>query len=212
MSVKQNTIEKEVTISGKGLHTGIEVTLTFKPAPENFGFKFKRIDLPGEPMIDANISKVRGTSRGTVLKDGDVVISTIEHVMAALIGTGIDNVLIEMNGPEAPILDGSAAPYVKILNEAGIVVQHADVEYFEIKRKIVYRNLETGTEIIAYPDDDFSIDVMISYNSVVLDNQYATYSSQTNFAEEIAPCRTFVFVRELEMLLKNNLVKTHRSQ
>src|SRR5659263_777784 len=101
-----------------------------------------------------------------------------------------DNVLIEMNGPEAPILDGSAGPYVKILNEAGIVAQHADVEYFEIKRKIVYRNVETGTEIIAYPDDDFSIDVMISYNSVVLDNQYATYNSQTKFAEEIAPCRT----------------------
>ncbi|HEY3391013.1 MAG TPA: UDP-3-O-acyl-N-acetylglucosamine deacetylase [Prolixibacteraceae bacterium] len=207
MNVKQNTIEREVTISGKGLHTGVEVTLTFKPAPENFGYKFKRVDLAGEPVIEANVSKVKGTSRGTVLKDGDVVISTIEHVMAALIGTGIDNVLIEMNGPEAPILDGSSGPYVKILAEAGLVSQQADREYFEIKRKIVYRNAETGTEIIAYPDDDFSIDVMISYNSAVLDNQYATYSSQTKFAEEIAPCRTFVFVRELEMLLKNKLVK-----
>jgi UDP-3-O-[3-hydroxymyristoyl] N-acetylglucosamine deacetylase/3-hydroxyacyl-[acyl-carrier-protein] dehydratase len=207
MSVKQNTIEREVSISGKGLHTGIEVTLTIKPAPENFGFKFKRIDLAGEPVIEANISKVRGTARGTVLKDGDVAIGTIEHVMAALIGTGIDNVLIELNGPEAPILDGSAASYVKILGEAGLVGQNADREYFEIKRKIVYRNAETDTEIIAYPDDDFSIDVMISYNSAVLANQYATYNYQTKFAEEIAPCRTFVFVRELEMLLKNNLVK-----
>jgi len=174
MGIKQNTIEREATISGKGLHTGVEVTLTFKPAPENFGFKFKRVDLEGQPVIEANVSKVKGTSRGTVLKDGDVVISTIEHVMAALIATGIDNVLMELNGPEAPILDGSAAGYVKTLSEAGIQVQDADREYFEIKRKIVYKNAETGTEIIAYPDDDFSIDVMISYNSSVLHNQYAT--------------------------------------
>ena len=207
MGIKQNTIEREATISGKGLHTGVEVTLTFKPAPENFGFKFKRVDLEGQPVIEANVSKVKGTSRRTVLKDGDVVISTIEHVMAALIATGIDNVLMELNGPEAPILDGSAAGYVKTLGEAGIQVQDADREYFEIKRKIVYKNAETGTEIIAYPDDDFSIDVMISYNSSVLHNQYATFDSKTRFAEEIAPCRTFVFVRELEMLLKNNLVK-----
>ena len=110
MNVKQNTIEKEVTISGKGLHTGVEVTLTFKPAPENFGFKFKRVDLPSQPMIEANVSKVRGTSRGTVLKDGEVTISTIEHVMAALVGSEIDNVLIELNGSEAPILDGSCSP------------------------------------------------------------------------------------------------------
>ena len=207
MITKQNTIEREVTISGKGLHTGVEVILKFKPAPENFGFKFKRVDLDGQPLIDANVSKVRGTSRGTVLKEGDVVISTIEHVMAALIGMGIDNALIELNGPEAPILDGSAAPYVKILAEAGLVTQNADREYFEIKRKIVYRNSETGAELIAYPDEDFSIDVLISYNSAVLHNQYASYNNQTNFPEEIAPCRTFVFVRELEMLLKNNLVK-----
>ena len=207
ISVKQNTIEREVSISGKGLHTGTEVTLTFKPAPDNHGFKFVRVDLPGQPIIDANISKVKGTSRGTVLKDGDVTISTIEHVMAALFGSDLDNVVIELNGSEAPILDGSASPYTTLLKEAGKVAQNTEREYFEIKRKIVYRNAETGSEIIAYPDDDFSVDVMISYNSVVLGNQYATYSSQTKFAEEIAPCRTFVFVRELESLLKNNLVK-----
>jgi len=207
ISIKQNTIEREVSISGKGLHTGVEVKLTFKPAPDNFGFKFKRVDLPGQPVIEANVSKVRGTSRGTVLKEGDVVIGTIEHVMAALTGMGIDNALIELNGPEAPILDGSAASYVRILDQAGLVAQNVDREYFEIKRKIVYRNPETGTELIAYPDEDFSVDVMISYNSAVLHNQYASYNNQTNFPEEIAPCRTFVFVRELEMLLKNNLVK-----
>ena len=207
MSVKQNTIERDVTISGKGLHTGLVVRLTFKPAPENFGFKFKRVDLPNQPVIDASVSKVKGTSRGTVLKDGDVTISTIEHVMAALIGMDIDNALIELDGPEAPILDGSAGPYVKILSEAGLVTQNAEREYFEIKRKIVYRNAETGAELIAYPDDDFSIDVMISYDSVVLGNQYASYNRHVRFSEEIAPCRTFVFVRELETLLKNNLVK-----
>lgn len=208
MSVQQNTIEREISVTGKGLHTGIEVKLTFKPAPENFGFKFKRIDLDDQPVIDASISKVKGTSRGTVLRDGDVSISTIEHVMAALIGTDLDNVLIEIDGPEAPILDGSSAPYVRILREAGIVSQDALREYFEIKRKIVYKNPETGTELIAYPDDKFSLDVLISYNSIVLGNQFASYSGETSdFVHEIAPCRTFVFVRELEMLLKNNLVK-----
>jgi UDP-3-O-[3-hydroxymyristoyl] N-acetylglucosamine deacetylase/3-hydroxyacyl-[acyl-carrier-protein] dehydratase len=208
MSVQQNTIEREISLSGKGLHTGIEVKLTFKPAPENFGIKFKRIDLENQPIIEAFISKVKGTSRGTVLKDGDVIISTIEHVMAALIGTDIDNVLIEINGPEAPILDGSSAPYARAIQEAGIVPQNALREYFEIKKRITYRNPETGTELVAYPDDSLNIDVLISYNSVVLGNQFASYNSSTNnFDKEIAPSRTFVFVRELEMLLKNNLVK-----
>lgn len=208
MSVKQNTIIREITLKGKGLHTGLEVQLTFKPAPENFGIKFKRIDLEDQPIIEASVFKVKGTSRGTVLREGDVVISTIEHVMAALSGAEIDNALIEVNGPEAPILDGSAVPYVKALKEAGIVPQNAFREYFEIKKRITYRNPDTGAELIAYPDDSFSIDVMISYNSVVLGNQFASYnSSATDFAKEIAPSRTFVFVRELEMLLKNNLVK-----
>ena len=206
-STKQNTISKEVSISGKGLHTGVEVTITFKPAPEDFGFKFQRIDLEGKPIIEANVSKVKGTSRGTVLQEGDLSISTIEHVMAALIGSDIDNVLMELNGPEAPILDGSATPFMKLLKTAGLQAQEAEREYFEIKKKIVYRNEETGSEIIAYPDDDFSVDVMISYDSAVLHNQYATFNSSTNFETEIAPCRTFVFVRELETLLKNNLVK-----
>ena len=207
MTVQQNTIEREVSISGKGLHTGVEVTLTFKPAPENHGFKFKRTDLKDQPVIDAYISKVKGTSRGTVLKEGEVSISTIEHVMAALIGADLDNVLMEITGPEVPILDGSSAPYMVALKEAGLVPQSAEREYFEIKKKIVYKNPETGTELIAYPDDHFSLDVLISYNSVVLGNQFASFNSTSDFATDIAPCRTFVFVRELEMLLKNNLVK-----
>jgi UDP-3-O-[3-hydroxymyristoyl] N-acetylglucosamine deacetylase/3-hydroxyacyl-[acyl-carrier-protein] dehydratase len=207
MSVQQKTIGKKISISGKGLHTGIEVTLTFKPAPENFGFKFKRTDLQDQPVIDANVSKVKGTSRGTVLKEGDVSISTIEHVMAALIGADLDNILIEINGPEAPIMDGSSAPFIAVLKQAGAVDQNAEREYFEIRKKIVYKNPETGTELIAYPDDHFSLDVLISYNSVVLGNQFASFNSTSDFAKDIAPSRTFVFVRELEMLLKNNLVK-----
>lgn len=207
MSIKQNTIEQPVSVTGKGLHTGVEVTLTFKPAPENFGFKFKRVDLEGGPVIEANVAKVKGTARGTVLKDGDVMISTIEHVMAALITSEIDNVLMEINGPEVPIMDGSAAPYVEALLEAGLEEQNADREYFVVKKKISYHNSATGTELVILPDDTLSIDVMISYNSVVLGNQFASYDGHTNFAKEIAPCRTFVFVRELEALINNNLVK-----
>ncbi len=207
MSIKQNTIVHPVSVTGKGLHTGVEVTLTFKPAPENFGFKFKRVDLEGEPVIEASVAKVRGTARGTVLKEGDVMISTIEHVMAALITSEIDNVVMEINGPEVPIMDGSAAPWVEALQEAGLEEQNAEREYFVVKKKITYHNAATGTELVILPDDSLSIDVMISYNSVVLGNQFASYDGQTNFAREIAPCRTFVFVRELEALLNNNLVK-----
>ncbi|MCE1198357.1 MAG: bifunctional UDP-3-O-[3-hydroxymyristoyl] N-acetylglucosamine deacetylase/3-hydroxyacyl-ACP dehydratase [Marinilabiliales bacterium] len=207
MAGKQNTIAYPVTVTGKGLHSGVEVSLTFKPAPENFGFRFKRIDLEGEPVIEASVSKVRGTARGTVLQDGEVSISTIEHAMAALITSDIDNVLMEINGSEVPIMDGSALPFVEALQEAGIVEQNADREYFVVKRKISYRNQSTGSEITLLPDEQFSIDVLVSYNSSVLGNQFASFDHSTEFATEIAPCRTFVFVRELEALLKNNLVK-----
>ncbi len=207
MIVKQNTIAYPVTVTGKGLHTGVEVSMTFKPAPENFGFKFKRIDLDGEPVIEANVSKVRGTARGTVLQDGDVSISTIEHAMSALISSDIDNVLIEINGSEVPIMDGSALSFVEALQEAGVVEQNAEREYFIVKKKITYRNQSTGSELTIVPDENLSIDVLISYNSSVLGNQFASYDSTSEYATEIAPCRTFVFVRELEALLKNNLVK-----
>ena len=205
--MKQNTIAYPVTVKGKGLHTGVEVTLTFKPAPENFGFRFKRIDLEGEPVIEANVSKVRGTARGTVLQDGEVTISTIEHAMSALVSSEIDNVLMEINGSEVPIMDGSAQAFVDALQEAGVVEQNAEREYFVVKKKITYRNPSTGSELTIVPDDSLSIDVLVSYNSSVLGNQFASYDSATEYAAEIAPCRTFVFVRELEALLKNNLVK-----
>jgi len=207
MIVKQNTIAYPVTVTGKGLHTGVEVSLTFKPAPENSGFRFMRVDLEGTPVIEANVSKVRGTARGTVLQDGEVTISTIEHCMAALIGSEIDNILMEINGSEVPIMDGSAMAWVEALQEAGIVEQNAEREYFVVKKKITYRNQSTGSELTILPDENFSIDVLISYNSTVLGNQFASFDSTTEFAAEIAPCRTFVFVRELEALLKNNLVK-----
>jgi UDP-3-O-[3-hydroxymyristoyl] N-acetylglucosamine deacetylase/3-hydroxyacyl-[acyl-carrier-protein] dehydratase len=207
MIVKQNTIAYPVTVTGKGLHTGVEVTLTFKPAPENFGFRFKRIDLEGEPVIEAIVSKVRGTARGTVLQEGEVTISTIEHAMAALVSSDIDNVLMEINGSEVPIMDGSALPFVEALQEAGIVEQNAERDYFIVKKKITYRNQSTGSELTILPDENFSMDVLVSYNSSVLGNQFASFDSTTEFTTEIAPCRTFVFVRELEALLKNNLVK-----
>jgi UDP-3-O-[3-hydroxymyristoyl] N-acetylglucosamine deacetylase/3-hydroxyacyl-[acyl-carrier-protein] dehydratase len=207
MIVKQNTIAYPVTVTGKGLHTGVEVTLTFKPAPENFGFRFKRIDLEGEPVIEAIVSKVRGTARGTVLQEGEVTISTIEHAMAALVSSDIDNVLMEINGSEVPIMDGSALPFVEALQEAGVVEQNAERDYFIVKKKITYRNQSTGSELTILPDENFSIDVLVSYNSSVLGNQFASFDNTTEFTTEIAPCRTFVFVRELEALLKNNLVK-----
>jgi UDP-3-O-[3-hydroxymyristoyl] N-acetylglucosamine deacetylase/3-hydroxyacyl-[acyl-carrier-protein] dehydratase len=207
MIVKQNTIAYPVTVTGKGLHTGVEVSLTFKPAPENSGFRFMRVDLEGAPVIEANVSKVRGTARGTVLQDGEVSISTIEHCMAALIGSEIDNILMEINGSEVPIMDGSASAWVDAIQEAGVVEQNAEREYFVVKKKITYRNQSTGSEITILPDENFSIDVLVSYNSTVLGNQFASLDSTTEFAAEIAPCRTFVFVRELEALLKNNLVK-----
>jgi UDP-3-O-[3-hydroxymyristoyl] N-acetylglucosamine deacetylase/3-hydroxyacyl-[acyl-carrier-protein] dehydratase len=207
MSVKQKTIKEPVTIKGKGLHTGVEVSMTIMPAPENHGFRFQRIDLENKPVINANVAKVRGTARGTVLQEGEVSVGTIEHTMAAFMGMDLDNALIEIDGPEAPILDGSSALIVAAIKEKGIVEQNAERDYIEIKKKIVYKNPENGTEIVALPDDDYRIETMISFDSVVLSNQFASMDSLADFEKEIAPCRTFVFVRELEMLLKNNLVK-----
>ncbi len=207
MAKKQRTVKKSVTISGKGLHTGIQVDLTFKPAPENFGYKFQRIDLESKPLIHANADFVFETSRGTVIEENGARVGTIEHIMAALYGLEIDNVLMEINGPEAPILDGSSKFVVKALKEAGIVEQLFDKNYYTIKEKIVYTDDKKGIEIIAYPEEKFSANVLIDYNSKVLGHQYATLSRLSDFEEQIAPCRTFVFFHELEFLLKNNLIK-----
>jgi UDP-3-O-[3-hydroxymyristoyl] N-acetylglucosamine deacetylase / 3-hydroxyacyl-[acyl-carrier-protein] dehydratase len=207
MSKKQKTIRKAVTLSGKGLHTGLQVDVTFRPAPENHGYVFKRIDLENQPLIRAVAENVVDTARGTTIAENGVKIGTIEHLMASLYGQEIDNVLLEINGPEAPIIDGSAKFVVRALKEAGIVDQEQDKNYYKINEKISYSDPDKNIDISIYPDDKFSVDVMIDYNSRVLGNQYATLSDLRDFENEIAPCRTFVFFHELEFLLKNNLIK-----
>lgn len=205
--MKQRTIERTVSLQGVGLHTGQNVTLTFHPAPENHGYKFQRTDLASQPIVNADVSKVVSTQRGTVIKSGEAQISTIEHVLSALSGLQIDNVLIDVDGPEVPIMDGSASAFVDILQQAGLQEQSEEREYFDIEEPIAYRDEETGTELIALPADHFEITTMIDFNSPVLGQQYATLHSLDDFAEQIAPCRTFVFLHELEPLFDQNLIR-----
>jgi UDP-3-O-[3-hydroxymyristoyl] N-acetylglucosamine deacetylase/3-hydroxyacyl-[acyl-carrier-protein] dehydratase len=207
MSEMQKTIKGSISLSGKGLHTGQEVTLTFHPAPINHGFMFQRVDLEGKPKITPIIDNVVETSRGTTLEENGTQIHTIEHVLASLVGLGLDNILMECTGPEAPILDGSSIKYVEALNSVGIEEQDAEKNYYIIKERTVFRDEENNIELVAYPDDHFSIDVMVDYNSKVLGNQYASYHPTHDFEKEIAPSRTFVFFHELEYLLKHNLIK-----
>lgn len=207
MTVKQKTLAKEFSISGKGLHTSCEVSMTFKPAPINHGFKFQRVDLENKPVINASAEFVVDTSRGTVIESKGARISTIEHSLAALTGMDLDNVLIEINNEEVPILDGSARLFVEEIEKVGIIDQDAEREYFVITERIVYKNEQTGSEIIALPDNDYSLNALISFNSTVLNNQFASLNSLSDFKKEIANCRTFVFLHELEYLLQNNLVK-----
>jgi len=207
MTIKQKTLAKEFSISGKGLHTNCLVSMTFKPAPINHGFKFQRVDLEDRPVIPASAEYVGDTSRGTVIGIGKARVSTLEHSLAALTGMDLDNVLVEIDNEEVPILDGSSRSFVQAIEEAGIVEQDAEREYFVITEKIVYKNEKTGSEIIALPDNDYNLNVLISFNSSVLNNQFASLDTLSNFKNEIANCRTFVFLHELEFLLKNNLVK-----
>ncbi|HSH50878.1 MAG TPA: bifunctional UDP-3-O-[3-hydroxymyristoyl] N-acetylglucosamine deacetylase/3-hydroxyacyl-ACP dehydratase, partial [Bacteroidales bacterium] len=207
MSQNQKTIRKAVSLKGKGLHTGYDVEITFRPAPVDHGYKFQRIDLEGKPIISASVDNVTDTSRGTTLVENGVEIHTIEHVLASLMGLELDNILMEFSGPEAPILDGSAKMYVEAIKTVGIEEQDAAKNYFIIKERIVFRDEENDIEIVAYPDDHFSIDVMVDYNSKVLGHQYASYHPTHDFEKEIAPSRTFVFFHELEMLLQHNLIK-----
>lgn len=207
MNPKQTTLKSPVTIEGTGLHTGIEVTLTLCPAAENHGYKFQRVDLPNQPIIDADVDLVVDTSRGTTLEFQGARINTVEHVLAALVGMQVDNVLIQVSGPEIPILDGSALPFVNLVHQAGIVEQDAEREYFVIPNNIHYAEPERQVEMVAMPVDDYRITVLVDYNSSVLGSQHASLTHIADFEKEIAPCRTFCFLHELEVLLANNLIK-----
>lgn len=207
MAVQQKTLASSFTIEGVGLHTGVNVTMNFLPAPVNHGFKFKRIDLENQPIIEADVDLVVDTSRGTLLEKDGARIGTIEHALAALIGMDLDNVLIEVNNEEAPIIDGSSIYFIQAIEKAGVVEQDAEREFFVVREKIELKDEKSGAVIVALPDDDYRLNITISFKSKVLNNQYATLDSISNFKNEIANCRTFVFLHELEFLLNHNLVK-----
>ena len=205
--LKQKTLKDSFSLSGKGLHTGLNLTVTFNPAPENHGYKIQRTDLEGQPVIEAIAENVADTTRGTVLCKNGVKVSTVEHGMAALYALGIDNCLIQVDGPEFPILDGSALHYVKEIERVGIEEQNAVKDFYIIKSKIEFRDEETGSCITVLPDENFSLNVLISYDSTIIPNQYATLEDMSKFKDEIAASRTFVFVREIEPLLQAGLIK-----
>ncbi len=207
MNQKQTTIKNPVTVSGVGLHTGIKVNLTFKPAPENHWYKFKRIDMEGAPTIDADAFNVVDTSRGTTLQQNGARINTTEHALAALVGLQIDNVLIEVDGPEVPIMDGSSAPFINALLSAGIVEQEAEREIFVLDEVLTYEEPARNVEMLAVPSPDYRLTVMVDYNSPVLGTQHAQLHKITEFEKEFSPCRTFCFLHELESLVKHNLIK-----
>ena len=204
---KQKTLGGSFSLFGKGLHTGLNLTVTFNPAPENTGYRIQRIDLEGQPIIEAIAENVGNPERGTVLQQGDTRVSTVEHGMSALYAMGIDNCLIQVNGPEFPILDGSAAMYVEQIKKVDIVEQSAPKDYYIIRKKIEIKDEESGSCITILPDTDFSITAMCSFPSKFISSQFATLDKMENYAEEIAPARTFVFVRDIVPLLKANLIK-----
>ena len=207
MNLKQHTISKSVTVSGVGLHTGVSANMTFLPAPPHHGIKFQRTDIEGEPTVDADVDNVVDLSRGTTIEQSGARINTVEHTLAALVGTEIDNVLIQLDGPEPPILDGSSKQFVDALVEAGSEEQSALRNFFEVQEGIFYREPARNVEIAALPLDDYRITVMVDYNSPVLGSQHASLNDIKEFNTEIAACRTFCFLHELEMLHKNNLIK-----
>lgn len=207
MQINQRTLAKEVTISGTGLHTGAKTTITFKPAPVNHGYKFCRIDLPEHPIIDAIADNVSDTSRGTNLSQNGATVATVEHALSALYGLCIDNALIEIDGPEVPIMGGSAIGFVEAFKQAGIVEQSEIRRYYNVTKKITYNDDAKGINLTIYPDDHFSLNVLIDYNSKILGNQYASLDSFDDYESQISQCRTFVFFHEMEPLFKMGLIK-----
>ena len=206
-TTKQTTLKGSFSLCGKGLHTGLSLTVTFNPAPENTGYKIQRIDLEDQPVIDAVAEHVVDTQRGTVIAKGDIRVGTIEHGMAALYALGIDNCLIQVNGPEFPILDGSAVKYVEKIKQVGIETLNAPKDYYIIRHKIEIKDEENGSVITILPDEQFSITAMCSFDSKFISSQFATLDSVDNFSTEIAPARTFVFVRDIMPLISANLIK-----
>ncbi|HMT96209.1 MAG TPA: bifunctional UDP-3-O-[3-hydroxymyristoyl] N-acetylglucosamine deacetylase/3-hydroxyacyl-ACP dehydratase [Ferruginibacter sp.] len=204
---KQHTLAKSVSISGTGLHTGINVDMTLKPANAGFGFQFQRMDLPGKPVIKADCDLVTDTSRGTTLEQGDVKVSTVEHLLAALVGMGVDNCLVEINGPEIPIIDGSSKPFTDIIEETGVAEQEATKIWYSIDTNISFYDDAKRVEMTALPSTSYHLTTLIDFNSPVLGTQHASLKLMKDFKMEIAPCRTFCFLHELEMLLDNNLIK-----
>lgn len=203
----QQTLKESFTLQGKGLHTGLEITATFCPAEANTGYNIQRVDLEGQPIVEAIADNVAATNRGTVIKKGDIVVSTIEHAMAALYCAGIDNCLIQVNAPEMPILDGSAQHFAEAIAKVGIVEQEAKREIFRIQKKYEVVDEENGVKLEIFPDDHFSVTTFVDYPSPVLNNQYAVLNNVADFNEQIAAARTFVFVREIQPLLAANLIK-----
>lgn len=205
--LKQTTLKGSFALCGKGLHTGLSLTVTFNPAPENTGYKIQRIDIDDQPIIDAVAENVVETTRGTVLGKGDVKVSTVEHAMSALYAMGIDNCLMQVNGPEFPILDGSAIMYVNKINEIGVEEQNAPKDYYIIRHKHEVKDEESGSVITILPDEEFSITTMCSFESKFINSQFASLDNMEDYTKEIAAARTFVFVRDIEPLLNANLIK-----
>ena len=204
---KQHTLSKAVTISGTGLHTGVLVDMKLSPAHPGFGVQFQRVDLPGSAPIKADCDLVTDTSRGTTLQVDDAKVSTVEHILAALVGMGVDNVLIEINGPEIPIMDGSSQPFLELIEEAGVSEQEAAKAWYSLEENIYHYDEEKRVEMTAFPSTSYQITTLIDFNSPVLGTQHAGLKNMRDFKDEIAPCRTFCFLHELEMLLDNNLIK-----
>ncbi|MBD2703819.1 bifunctional UDP-3-O-[3-hydroxymyristoyl] N-acetylglucosamine deacetylase/3-hydroxyacyl-ACP dehydratase [Spirosoma sp. BT702] len=207
MNTKQQTIQKAVSVSGVGLHTGVQATMTFLPAPTNHGYKFQRVDLPGQPIVDADVDNVVDLSRGTTIEQSGARIHTVEHTLAALVGLQLDNILIQLDGPEPPIMDGSSIQFIDALRDAGIEEQNATRNYFEVNEYVHYRNAEKDIEMAALPLNDYRLTVMVDYNSRVISSQHASLNDITQFPDQIASSRTFVFLHDLETLYKQNLIK-----
>jgi UDP-3-O-[3-hydroxymyristoyl] N-acetylglucosamine deacetylase/3-hydroxyacyl-[acyl-carrier-protein] dehydratase len=203
----QHTLEREITISGVGLHTGLPVDMSLKPATPGFGIKFQRVDLPNKPLVKADVDYVVDTSRGTTLEHNGARIATVEHLLASLVGMGVDNVLIELNGPEVPIMDGSSQPFIEMIEDAGLHQQDAKKIYYSIDSNIYFYDEQKRVEMVAIPSLDYHITTLIDFNSPVLGTQHAALKHIRDFKKEIAPCRTFCFLHELEYLLENNLIK-----